>query len=57
MIEFAQFEALAADVAKLNGLSEDEAADIVSKVGDTPDVDAQGNVVFEGRALRWPFDE
>lgn len=57
MIAIDQFEDLATEVAKLNGLTEDEAAAIVAKVGDTPELDAAGNVLFEGRTLRWPFDE
>lgn len=57
MMEFDQFQELVAEVAKLNSLSEDEAGDIVAEVGDTPEVNAAGNVVFQGRELRWPFDE
>jgi hypothetical protein len=57
MMEFDQFQELVAEVAKLNSLSEDEAGDIVAEVGDTPEVNAAGNVIFQGRELRWPFDE
>jgi hypothetical protein len=57
MMEFDQFQELVDDVAKMNGLTEEEAGDIVAEIGDTPEVNAAGNVVYQGRELRWPFSE
>lgn len=57
-----RFNALVGDVAKLNGISEDLAADLVAYVGDTPQCDENGELIAcdsTGRRhlIRWPEEE
>lgn len=49
-----EFDALVAEVARLNGVSAEEAEPVVVKCGDVHELDDQGRVIFEGRAWIWP---
>jgi hypothetical protein len=56
------FDQLVEEVAQLNGLSEDVAADLVARVGDTPETDDQDRVVVTSEdgvehRLVWPIEE
>lgn len=54
MLAPADFEELITGVMQLSNVDEATAARIVSGVGDTPEIDDQGNVIVEGRAWLWP---
>lgn len=49
-MDFPAFQSLIADLARLNGISEDEAGEIAARIGDTPELDGQGRAVVDGRA-------
>lgn len=63
MITESDFEALAAEVARLNGISRAEAEEAVAQIGDTPDLDQSGSAVLwnDGQRgttrLRWPTQD
>lgn len=54
MFDFEGFKTFIEDLARLNGLSEDEASDIAAAIGDTPEIDEQGRAVVNGRAYLIP---
>lgn len=58
MMSIDQFEALAQDVARLNGISEDLALAAVAAAGDTPETNDAGQVVvtvgLDLLTLIWP---
>jgi hypothetical protein len=56
-MDFNAFKGLIEDLARLNGLSEDEAGEIAVKIGDTPELDGQGRAVVDGRAYIIPISE
>lgn len=56
-MDFNAFQGLIEDLARLNGLTEDEAGEIAVKIGDTPEIDAQGRAVVDGRAYIIPFSD
>lgn len=56
-MDFPAFQAFVADLARLNGLSEDEAGEIAARIGDTPELDAQGRAVVDGRPYIIPLSE
>lgn len=53
MIAGDEFDAQIEEFAKLNGLSLDEATRILYGIGDTPELNEAGEVVFEGRVIRF----
>ncbi len=57
MLAFDGFKVFADELARLNGLSEDEAAEVAAVIGDTPEVDDQGRVLVNGRAYIMPMSE
>lgn len=56
-MDFNGFKAFADELARLNGLSEDEASDIAAAIGDTPEIDEQGRAVVNGRAYLIPMSD
>ena len=57
MFDFEGFKTFIDELARLNGLSEDEASDIAAAIGDTPELDKQGRAVVNGRAYLIPVSE
>ena len=57
MFDFEGFKTFIDELARLNGLSEDEASDIAAAIGDTPELDEQGRAVVNGRAYLIPVSE
>lgn len=55
--DFDGFNEFIQDLARLNGLSEDEAGEIAVKIGDTPEIDEQGRAVVNGRAYLIPMSD
>ncbi|MFZ4777799.1 MAG: hypothetical protein ACOYM3_20715 [Terrimicrobiaceae bacterium] len=45
------FDEMVKDIAKLNGLSYEAAGRIAALIGDTPEVDDNGNVLVEGKIV------
>lgn len=56
-MDFNALSAFIQDVARLNGLSRDEAGEIAVKIGDTPELDEQGRAVVDGRAYIIPLSD
>ena len=56
-MDFNAFQGLIEDLARLNGLTEAEAGDIAVKIGDTPELDAQGRAVVDGRTYLLPAED
>lgn len=57
MFDFDGFQSFADGLARLNNLSEDEAAKIAAPIGDTPELDAQGRAVVDGRPYLLPAED
>jgi hypothetical protein len=57
MFDLEVFKTFIDELARLNGLSEDEASDIAAAIGDTPEIDEQGRAVVHGRAYLIPLSE
>lgn len=56
-MDFQGFSSLVQDLARLNGISEDEAAEVAAAIGDTPALDEQGRALFNGRAYVIPTSQ
>lgn len=56
-MDFSAFKGLIDELARLNGLSEDEAGEIAARIGDTPELDAQGRAIVDGRAYIIPISD
>lgn len=46
------FDEMVKDIAKLNGVSVEEAGRIACLIGDTPMLEEQGNVIVDGKIIR-----
>jgi len=45
------FDEMVKDIAKLNGVSVEEAGRIACIIGDTPELDEKGNVMVDGKIV------
>lgn len=61
MISPDEFDALAADLAKLNGLDLETASALLGQIGDTPELAEDGRVVITWKGteyqLTWPNED
>jgi len=53
----AAFFELAQEIARLNGISQEDAEDILAETGSCPQLNDDGKVVFKGRVIAWPIDD
>lgn len=51
MINLDGFDQMVKDIARLNGLPMREAERIACLIGDTPEIDDNGNIMVEGRII------
>jgi hypothetical protein len=61
MFTEAAFNSAAAELARLNGISEDLAGELLARIGDTPELADNGQVIVRDEAgqeiarVRWPL--